>query len=109
MCLAIAHVSICIYMKSRLQVISTESSSDGFVVSSDPDDDDDDDEDEEHIIAQNDEEIGDQQVVPHVDEMAFARFFQFMRETNLMMAILGAGDVVFDLEDDSDDEFEEEM
>lgn len=83
---------------------STESSSDGFVVSSDTDDDD----DEERINTQNDEEIGDQEIViHHVDEMAFVRFFQFMRETNLMMASIGAGDVVFDLEDESDDEFEE--
>lgn len=100
---AAALVSICIYMKLRSQGTSPESSSDGFVVSSDADDED----DEERIIAQNDEEIGDQEEVVEVDDMAFERFFQFMTETNLIMANIGAGDVVFDLEDDSDDEFDE--
>lgn len=87
-------------MKHCLQETSPESSSDAFMVSSDADDED----DEERV--QNEAQFGDQEVV-HVDDMAFDRFFQFMRETNLMMANIGAGDVVFDLEDDSDDDFEE--
>lgn len=85
-----------------MQETSPESSSDAFLVSSDADDED----DEERVIAQNEAQFGDREVV-HVDDMAFDRFFQFMRETNLMMANIGGGDVVFDLEDDSDDDFEE--